>query len=943
MKAKRIHNIVFYRVFDGNKEIKKACIFYHDGSVKDCSFDDGLDACEQIVKERNITTSDAFKEMINREVVHVMSLESFKERFNSFVSNAALDKEMIQEAVEEEIEKEEEKAEEVHNNVVIPTPDYVPKHLKKQEETYAAPVEEEDEEEDEYEEEEKEENNVEYSSSEDPEVIISDEKEEPKKEGFFKRQWRKIKESSLGVKVTCFVLGALVACGLMSCTKRQSLEGQMFRSNLTTQTDKLLDDQTSPYENGEFTTFTLDKQDEIAPTSKETKTTSTSDTTTTTVERFYDEGTKSTLIRGNNDYYDNYTYEQLLAVTQNETQKRAMTNVHDALYGFNEEFAEHYLEKGKDIRAALTFDEVVALQQAYNDYTKEQIRAIFNGAEVNASKMENDYKSATLQLMGAHVLENSEHPVDMSMLLETKEGKEFYARYHEKFLAAKEAKGDEKLKLVKEFYDYVRADFPITDKDRTTGISHADRYASLESYKISVVPMIAASEMLFQNLKVDYTLNDQEVAFFNDVGLCNVAGDKYKRIESITLACGLEDNTNPLYEQYRNSMIKYLKERNHYVIDDAHRELTELDRFHEELGDKINPNGKGSWVWVGGSYETTETHTETKTWTETTTEVHTETTVTEAPIPEDEKAKIDAQIDAENEAARRAAEEAADAEQKRLQEEADKEAEEIKQEVIEDEQDMQERIEDANEQIDKNNDSDPSNDKPVNESDFGDHNVDFYDEHEDGNGNLNDSVENITTDPTGDQTGEPLPDPNETGAEFDRQAEEFTIPTEIEVNTYSAGTAVQEDPIVEAQVFVDSQPEQVQETVIETPAEPVSEPAQVQERIEEHHEEPAPEPVHVEEHHEEPAPEPVHVEEHHSEPAPEPVHVEEHHSEPAPEPVHVEEHHEEPVFTPVEVPHEIHVDENTSIEIPSFSNEEMVDPYLDSLENSSVDENGYAK
>ena len=89
---------------------------------------------------------------------------------------------------------------------------------------------------------------------------------------------------------------------------------------------------------------------------------------------------------------------------------------------------------------------------------------------------------------------------------------------------------------------------------------------------------------------------------------------------------------------------------------------------------------------------------------------------------------------------------------------------------------MQDRIDDANDQIDQNHDSDPSNDRPVNEDDFGDHNVHFDDDHQDGNGNLNDSVENITTDPTGDQTDQPLPDPNVTGAAFDAQADHQSAP-----------------------------------------------------------------------------------------------------------------------------------------------------------------------
>ena len=51
---------------------------------------------------------------------------------------------------------------------------------------------------------------------------------------------------------------------------------------------------------------------------------------------------------------------------------------------FNGEFSKAYIENGKTVRPALKYDEVVALQQAYNDYSKEEVRAIFNGSEINA-------------------------------------------------------------------------------------------------------------------------------------------------------------------------------------------------------------------------------------------------------------------------------------------------------------------------------------------------------------------------------------------------------------------------------------------------------------------------------------------------------------------------------------------------------------------------------
>ena len=803
MKAKKIWNIVFYKYYENNKEIKKACIFYRDGSVEDTTYDEGLNACELIVKERKITSKNAFKEMINKDIVHVMSADELKLNFDKFVSHEVLTQDAIDEAIEEQMNEVDAvkiyqpKTKDATTRPFVVVPPVVEKFEEKQafEEkanekvnpvfvpAYESPKEKVD-----YVYEEKEPERT---------VVVEREPVKPRKKTLIE----KYRESTLGTKIASATLATLLLLGLVPSVKKQSLTGEIFRNRIIANdaipkdlVNKILHKNKNKAETvivDEDTKEDNTTREVVANTNENTNTPVNTNTTNSNngssqnttntnansgVQTFYNPSTNSVLVIGNNDYYDDYTYEELLAVTTNETQKRAMQNIYTAINNYNITFADAYVEEGKDIRAALSFDELVALQQAYNDYTKEQIKAIFNGAEIDAAKMSMDYKAATLQLMGAHIIENSQHPVDMSVLLETQEGKDFYHKYHKLFLAAKEAQDeDEKLKFVKAFYDNVRADFPITNEVRTQGIMHADQYASLESYKLSVIPMIAASEMLFQNLKIDYTLNDQEVNFLNDVGLCNVAFSKFEKIQTITLNCCKEDNTNPLYEQYRDAIIKELVAKNRYVIDDAHRDLSQLDAFINA----INGNRRRFRQYVGGFYEWTTTRTEVKRWEETETTYREEEERIEAEIPEDEKEKIDKEFEEENEKARIEAEKAAEEERQRLQEEADKQAEQVQEEVKEIEEDLQEKIEEANEQIEMNQDNDPTNDKPVNEEDFGDHNVDFYDEYEDGNGNLENFVEEITTDPTGDQTGEPLPDPEETGRAFDAQAEEYYIPTEI--------------------------------------------------------------------------------------------------------------------------------------------------------------------
>ena len=558
----------------------------------------------------------------------------------------------------------------------------------------------------------------------------------PKKENFIKRLWKKIKRSPIGKKITAVIVSAAlifgIGGGLYSCSKRQTREGVMNNSNIVTMNDS--------------------------------------------------EDAKNSTNGRDNSSYNNCTVKQLLDVTTSQVQKESMSNLQKSIIGFNESFADAHTGSYQnaagetvDVRAALSFDEMVALQQAYNDYSKTELKAYFNGTDVSKDSLTRSYKDASLQLMGAYVIETSEHPVDMSGLINSEEGKAFYNKYHQMFLAAKTATGDEKLEKIKEFYSAVKTDFPITQEVRTEGIAHADDYATLASYKLSVAPMIAAGEIMWQNLEVDETLDDSTIDFLNDLGLCNYAESKFGTIETISLTSE-SDSTNPLYEQYKSAFEKELKEKNIYVIDDEHRELSKLQEFQEAVNWHFE--NEESYGYSSGVVMTTsETYQEKYSWQESHTTYSSEQTretVEASQIPDgvrnDLENQVNSEIASENEQAKQEAEKKAEETQKEMQKEEDKKAEQIEEEIKKDDQQFQDQVDKANETIDRNNsDQDTSNDEKVNESEFGG-NVDFDEDHSDDNGNLDDSVENITTNGDGDQTGEELPDPNQTGAEFDKKA-----------------------------------------------------------------------------------------------------------------------------------------------------------------------------
>ena len=478
------------------------------------------------------------------------------------------------------------------------------------------------------------------------------------------------------------------------------------------------------------------------------------------------------------------TFDQLLNDTTNELQKETMQKYSNVLDNFNGTFASGYLEEGKDIRAALSWDEVVALDLVYNNYSKEEIQSIFNGAELDATALSNAYKTGVLQLMGAHVIEVRDNPVKMDELINSEEGKAFYQKYHEMFLQAKEATGQDQINKVNAFYQELFNDFPISDEIREEGIAHADARNSLLPYKYSVVPMVAAAEMMFQNLEIDHTLSDKAIAYFNDLGICNYA-DQYIQKASLISTMTERDVSNPSYEEFKNAKILELQARGKYVIDDAHRELSELDAFQKW----VNPMNIIDYNSGSGGYSTTSSYSYTTITSESYTDYQTTTEkiktsdrdkaielVGEKAVEEAEK-KVDAQIEKENAAAKEKAEQEASEKAEQLQQQEDQKKEQLEQQVAQSDQDLQDKIDAANEQIDKNNQSSTSETTPVNEDDFGDHNVDFDENYSDSNGNLNDSVQDITTDGTGSKTESNLPNPNQTGQEFDNQAPAYTPET----------------------------------------------------------------------------------------------------------------------------------------------------------------------
>ena len=754
---KLIANVVFYKFWDPTTEgaMQQACIFYEDGTVKNVSLEEGLEAAYEIAKADKIKTQAELTNLINTKRVYTLSGKEFEDRFQEFIGKgvALVPAQEIKPTVianpqqqeqrlvvlPQENKKEapvaipqENKSEQSDNinitPVIIPAekqpvepsaiPEIVPENESKKavnneknippvvpiiippvntsEKSTPAAVQE----------------SVEKPidepvgamatpasgtpSTAEKKVEEANKGNKKKKKGIFSRLW---------AKVTAVVLAIAIAFTGGFHLGRNTKCGDIINNNITSITSQ------------------------------------------------------------DNDEIQDQAFLNLIKKSTNKDQKAAMTHQGESLDVFNRDFANAHLEEGKDVKAGLTWDEMMALNIAYNTYTKDQIRIMFNGSEVDSTAMSNAYKNATLQLMGAYVISDREHPVKSSEFLIDEEQKAFVEKYNDLFLTMKEKTGEERVAAIDAFYAELYKDFPIADEVREEGISHADSRRLVEPYKAAVTPIVAAAEIMFQNTDgIDHTLSDKAIAYFNDLGLCNLVDEQFERAETITLTAETDEN-QPLYQDFRQAKIAELIYEGNYPTDDAHRDLSQLDEFQKWVnGYFLFENGVNTGKitrTVVTTYTTTTTHTETTTH-ETSNREEAVAMAGEEAVKKAEEA-ADQQIAAENAAAKAEAERKAAEEAARQQAIADAEREKHEAEVEADDEEMQDMIEDANDEINHGG--------KVNEDDFGDHNVDFDNDNSDNKGNLDDSVTDITTDGTGAvDEYEPLPDPNQTGAQFDAEA-----------------------------------------------------------------------------------------------------------------------------------------------------------------------------
>lgn len=280
-----------------------------------------------------------------------------------------------------------------------------------------------------------------------------------------------------------------------------------------------------------------------------------------------------------NDDFNGLSYEQLSYITTNDIQQYEMQKISSFMDKYNIDFADQCLDaSAMDIRAALAWDEVNALNLAYNDYTQDQVKAMFNDAE--SMDFANAYKEGYLQLLGAYVLATDKNPVQLSQLIDSAEGKEFVDKYETSYYEAKNLTGDAKINSANIFLQKVIDDFSVNATDKK----------DVESYKLAVAPIVGAAVSMFQDLEVNQTNLEKVTTYFNNLGLYDQAEKNLNVSKGLT---GAESEENPTYQQFKDEKIKEQQMANVYYINDRSRDLSQLSSFQSvvEWHFKFDNNG----------------------------------------------------------------------------------------------------------------------------------------------------------------------------------------------------------------------------------------------------------------------------------------------------------------------------------------------------------------
>ena len=259
-----------------------------------------------------------------------------------------------------------------------------------------------------------------------------------------------------------------------------------------------------------------------------------------------------------------------LSTTATNAQRDQMLNMSLFLTLYNGSFANK-TETSK-YRVALRWDELAALKLAFNKYSEEEIKEIFNGEKLKQETLKKDYDKAAKQLTKAFIKDNRNYPVSLDVIIDSPKAKKKYYKLYEYFENAKRTSGITKHENIKKFY-----------KEAYKAMFNKDKKIQYKNIHLFIKPMVNAADKLFDDEKVNKKLVKKVNKYYNSNKLSNNLISKYTTIENI-LKNGPVNEKIPLYSQFRHAKVKELKENNWYNIENRNID-TKIKKENDDAKD----------------------------------------------------------------------------------------------------------------------------------------------------------------------------------------------------------------------------------------------------------------------------------------------------------------------------------------------------------------------
>ena len=263
----------------------------------------------------------------------------------------------------------------------------------------------------------------------------------------------------------------------------------------------------------------------------------------------------------------------------NKTKANTINRIWSYLKNYNKTISKKHKSSVSDTRLAHTWDEAVVYYLSYNDISKEELVSVFDGYNIDLDIFEEAYKNGFNQDIQAYtVLKKSTKKVN---LINSQEGKDFYTKYEDliiKYNQNFDKEHDEVETIVNEFTNTVRNDFDINSP-----------IENIESYKLSVIPIIQAFNDMTENRNFDSILTDEEMSYFDELSHFDMVEDKINDLANSLNAYNMATNAvGELQEEYTYSQIKdaaitELDNDNAYNVTNSERDISDHNEFKEKF------------------------------------------------------------------------------------------------------------------------------------------------------------------------------------------------------------------------------------------------------------------------------------------------------------------------------------------------------------------------